>query len=218
MAGRWVELFIQPFTATDSIVVAHNLGLEYLNVRVVIGEDARPDLIEKVLVSSSDPTNEFTVDLVSVQSGIVQVIAADTYAVGVSPNTRQYQALTHGQYYTYAENLSATTNATSTLQQQVRITTPSVEEGDYLVNWSFTWNMNQTSRSFVAQIEQDDTTVLWDMQQEPKDGNTAQEHPGAGFAQVTLTAGVHTFDLDFANDGSGNARITFARMSFWRVT
>ena len=37
MAGRWSRLYEQSFTSTDSITVTHNLDLEYINVRVVIG-------------------------------------------------------------------------------------------------------------------------------------------------------------------------------------
>jgi len=212
------ELFRQDFTASSTIAVTHNLGICYPAVRVLIGEEFRPDLLCNVIVDEFDPRNKLTVELASSQTGTIQVLSYDFQAAGIASADRQYQAFTHGQSYTYNESLAAQTNGTATLAQALRVTTPSVEAGDYLASWSFTWNMDQTSRSFVARVEQDDTTQLWAMHQEPKDSSTLQEHPASGLAQVTLTAGAHTFDLDYANNGGGTARITNARMTFYRVT
>lgn len=212
------ELFRQDFTSVSSVTVTHNLGIEYPAVRVIIDGNFRPDLLHLVMVDEADPLNKLIVELTSSQTGTIQVLDYDFQAVGIASASRQHQTFTHGQSYTYNESLAAQTNGTATYAQALRVTTPSVEAGDYLASWSFTWNINRTSRSFRARIEQDDTTSLWAMYQEPKDGSTLQEHPASGLAQVTLTAGVHTFDLDYANSGNGTARITNARMTFYRVT
>lgn len=217
MGYRAQELFRQDFVSTDTITVTHNLAREHIEVRVLIDNEPQSGFIRRILVTQLDPTNEFTIELTSSQTGTIQILAIDRIHIGSEASTEQYLGHLFGQFYTYEESLGASTNVTAVFANKVTLTTPSVDAGKYIVNWNFTWNMNQTSRSFVAQIDQDAGTILWDMEQEPKDGSTGQEHPAAGFAQVTLTAGAHTFELDFANNGGGTARITNARMSFWRV-
>lgn len=217
MAYRAEELFRQDFVATDTVFVSHSLNREHLEIKVLIGEDPRTDLIRRILVNQADPTNEFTVELISSQTGTVQVLSTDRVIIGAEAATEQYLGHLFGQFYTYTESLGADTNSTAIFANKLTLTTPSVDAGDYLVSWNFTWNMDQTSRSFVAQIDQDAGTIIWDMEQEPKAGTVTQEQPAAGFAQVTLSSGVHTFELDYANNGSGDARIANARMTFWRT-
>lgn len=217
MGYRARELFRQSFISLNEITVTHNLDLENIEVRLLIDNDPQSEFIRRILVNPNDPTNEFTIELTSIQTGVVQILGIDRIHIGSEGASEQYLGHLFGQFYTYEESLGASINATAIFANKVTLTTPAIDAGDYLVSWNFTWNMNQTSRSFVAQIDQDAGTIIWDMEQEPKDGNTDQEHPAAGFAQVTLTDGIHTFELDFANNGGGIARITNARVAFLRV-
>lgn len=123
-----------------------------------------------------------------------------------------------GDFSTFAESLGQSTNDTLAFVQKVRLTTPVVDAGDYRIGWNFTWGNESAADDTIVEIDQDEGTILYRMQAEPKDSGTDQQYPGAGFAQVTLTAGVHTFDMDFATSDAGEeARIAQARLEFWRV-
>ncbi len=123
-----------------------------------------------------------------------------------------------GDFYAVSESLGQSINDTLAFVQKVRLTTPAVDAGDYRIGWSFTWGNESTSDDTIVQIEEDDTTVLWTMQAEAKDGGTDQQAPAGGFAETTLTAGIHTFDMDFRTSDAGEeARIAQARLEFWKV-
>ena len=124
-----------------------------------------------------------------------------------------------GDFYTNAESLGQSSDGSGGFVQKVRLTTPAVSAGDYRIGWNYTWGQENTGDDFIAEIDQDDGTILYRHQQEPKDGGTDQQNAAGGFAQTTLTAGVHTFDLDFQTSDAGNdARIVQARLEFWSVT
>ena len=130
-----------------------------------------------------------------------------------------------GRNYTYVEDLAESTTTLSDFQQKLRLTTPDILEDSnrFLINWSFTYfNETDEGGDIEVQIEQDDTTLLWnkvwDHTWEDESSDAGNRWPGSGFAEITLISGVHTFDMDFRNPGSGTARIQQARMSFWRVT
>jgi hypothetical protein len=108
-------------------------------------------------------------------------------------------------YYTYAESWgeSTTTAGPSGIQQKLRLTTPSVPAGDYIVRWGYTWRRSSTAGDARVRVEQDDTTELWYMENEPQDASSNIRIPAGGSRKVTLTAASHTFDLDFYNVFNG---------------
>jgi len=122
-----------------------------------------------------------------------------------------------GEFITFVEGLTQSTNNTTTYVQKLRLTTPILSAGDYRIGWSYTWGNGSIANSTLVQIEQDDTTQLYEMVAEPKDNTINQEAPGSGFAKVTLTAGTHTFDMDFKSSATTDARIAQARLEFWKV-
>lgn len=65
--------FSQPFTNSSSINVVHNLGTGSLIVDVLVGGISRYDLVTEINVSLTDPTNEFTVELSSAETGTIEV-------------------------------------------------------------------------------------------------------------------------------------------------
>ena len=76
MAGSFDSLFQTTFASTATVTVTHNLDRLQVAVLVRVGNEARNDLIESVVPSTSDPRNEVVVTLSSAQSG--QVIVLDT--------------------------------------------------------------------------------------------------------------------------------------------
>lgn len=124
-----------------------------------------------------------------------------------------------GDFATDAESLGETVNNVATPLLKVRLTTPPVPAGDYRIGWSYTWGLSNIANDFQAIIEEDDTFIIYTHRQEPKDSATTQRNPGGGFGNRTLTAGVHTFDLEFQPiTGGDEARIQQARVEFWSVS
>ena len=123
-----------------------------------------------------------------------------------------------GDFSTYVEDLAQSSNGTGGFVQKLRLTTPAVIAGDYRIGWSFTFGNSSASSSTNVEIDLDEGTILWSMNEEPKDAGLDQQLPGDGFAQVTLTAGIHTFDMDYLSSGGATAYIAQARMDFWSVT
>ncbi len=127
--------------------------------------------------------------------------------------------LKFGTFATYAESLALSSVATTTPTQKLRLTTPNIPAGNYRIAWSYKWFMTDGANSFVGRLQLDDTTNLMNHFQEPQDVSTNQKHPEAGFAHVDLTAGVHTFDIDFnRSGGGGTVGIEQVRMEFWRMS
>lgn len=122
------------------------------------------------------------------------------------------------EYHENSLDSSGTTSSTSFVQR-VRLTTGSVVAGDYYIGWGYQWNLDTLQRDFIGQVELDDTTVLMDHRQEPADAGSDQLHALAGFAIVTLTAAIHTVDIDFSVANGGDvATISNARLILYRVS
>jgi hypothetical protein len=94
MAGQYAQLFRQSFTSTDTVTVNHGLGLYNLVVRLVVGETDRSDLIESVALDPGDPRNALTVNVVSVETGYVQIMSSDISAQSLlTPEVASTRAL-----------------------------------------------------------------------------------------------------------------------------
>lgn len=142
-------------------------------------------------------------------------------ATGVQGNTG-VQGITgiqsFPQYISNAESLAQSTTTSSTFQQKVTISTGSIAAGTYRVGWSFEWGYSAGNNDFQARVQVDNTTTLLSHRTEPQDTGADQQHGVGGFGYVTLTAGTHTIDLDYASsDNSSTARIWNARLEIWRV-
>ena len=124
-----------------------------------------------------------------------------------------------GENYIYSESLGLSTVASTTFTEKLTIDAIGVPAGTYRIAWNFTWYCTDANNDFRAQVQLNNSTTLWTMQQEPQDVGTDQRHPAAGFAKVVLTAGDHSLDLDYSRSaGTGTVGIANARMEFWRVS
>jgi len=83
MATNTQLLLTESFTSQDSITITHNLNRLDLNIRVIIGEVARPDLVNDVTFTSGNERNEFTVRLTSSNTGVIQVLDTTRYPVNL---------------------------------------------------------------------------------------------------------------------------------------
>ena len=124
----------------------------------------------------------------------------------------------YGGDYTYAEDLTTSSTSSTTFIQRMQLTTPSVAAGNYRIGWQGTWSFSSISNFFNLRVQQDSTITLHDLVEEPPDTSGTNRYAFCGFARVTLTAGVHTFDIDYRRiGGTGNAFIYESRLEFYRV-
>jgi hypothetical protein len=142
------------------------------------------------------------------------------------PLGAQAQINVFGDEYQSEEETTADTEATSTPNQFLRLTTPAgLPAGTYEICWYYVWQHSNITTDFAARVQIDDTTDLIDPsgngihREEPKDVATTQRIVSSGFATVALTAGAHTIDIDFwSATGTGTAQMFHARLRLMRVS
>jgi len=79
MASNNQLLSTQSFTSQDSITITHNLDRLNLYYRVIVDSVSRPDLVNDVDFTSGNERNEFTINLTSSNTGVVQVLDTNRY-------------------------------------------------------------------------------------------------------------------------------------------
>ncbi len=121
----------------------------------------------------------------------------------------------------FSENSSEGESSTSStsMQQKVRLTTPSLAVGFYKIAWSFLCRQDGTSNDFRAQVQVDDSDMLWESQEEMKDAGANQKIPVAGWSIYEVTgAGSIDIDLDYCQTSTDTAYIWGARLLCFRVS
>ena len=119
-------------------------------------------------------------------------------------------AFSYGTEFSFDENLTPVTNSTIILQSHLQLTSINLSGGDYKISWSYEWNHDDTGTDFVGNIDVDSGTIIANHFQEPSDslgggpGGTDQIHQASGFRIITLLAGVHTVDINFASSSGGD--------------
>ena len=89
--------------------------------------------------------------------------------------------------------------------------------GYYRIGYQFEWRRNATGNDFKARLVLDGSTVLMELNEEPKDPNSWYLRSGHDIIQ--LTAGSHTFSLQYCGENtSATSRIRRARLEFWMVS
>ena len=116
--------------------------------------------------------------------------------------------------YGESEGESTITGVT-TFQQKLRVSLPAAAPaGTYRIAWNYTWRHSATNTDYLGRVQVDDSTTVSTHTEEPTDTGAAQRIPAGGFRELSLSAGVHNIDLDFATSDSGNTSgISQARVS-----
>lgn len=126
-----------------------------------------------------------------------------------------------GSNFASSESLGRSTTTSTTYQQKLRLTLPStLPAGTYRLQWSCAIDNDEDTTATWVQIEQDDTTTIWEVE-----GNILYEsssrnlqHPLGGMADITLPAGSVYFDMDYRTaKATDTAAIIEARFLFWRL-
>jgi len=185
-----------------------------------------------VTTSSVDPTVNDDVDLgfsvgdiwVNTTTGIAYITTDNTDGAAVwRPITPDVM----GGFIVDGADLTITTHNNTNFVEKLSVSTGSIPAGDYVLHYSYKWNIDSTAQNFEAQIQQNNTTVVHSHVEEATDStgdyaNTGsdQKMPTSGFITLTLGAGTYTFDLDFKAPTAQvavsmwDARIYIQRVSF----
>lgn len=120
-----------------------------------------------------------------------------------------YTIATSGGYNLYGESESTSSTTSSSYQQKLRITTSSLAAGDYSVRWFFEYAVASNNKQIGYRVQIDDSTTIHEINPEPRSNN--YESSG-GFKKITLSAGVHTIDIDYKALAGKAAKIRNARL------
>lgn len=123
-----------------------------------------------------------------------------------------------GTQFVTANDETTSSTTSTTFQTKLTLTTPSVPAGTYIIQWTYYWAYSSAANSFEGRILRDGSVVEALHRQEPQDTSLTQAHAHTKFDVMVLTAGVHTFDLQYRNSGGGNtAQIQHVHMLFYRL-
>ena len=123
------------------------------------------------------------------------------------------------------EEVLVSTKDLADYSEKIKLITDPLDAGKYRIGWSYSWNLDSLSHNFLARIVLNDTEILSEHVQEPKDstGNfsntgTDQSHKASGFLFKNL-AGTNEIRLDWGRTGPGGIETSIwdARLELWRV-
>jgi hypothetical protein len=121
-----------------------------------------------------------------------------------------------GDFYQAASSDGNSATSSNTYQQKLRLTTPSVEAGNYLISWHALIETGSANKNFRAQCQVDDATTLSEI--EYRNAIADHQFNFAGFSVVALTAAAHDIDIDWSSLVGSSTTISRARLAIWRVS
>lgn len=124
-----------------------------------------------------------------------------------------------GAEYQHGSDETESTTTSGSWQQKYRFTTSNLPSGTYHVEWYFELALTAGwSAAAEARVQLDDTTEIgYASAPEPSSGYTNLYRNVSGVYVATFN-GVHTFDVDFRSQDSGDVSgIRRVRIELWRV-
>jgi hypothetical protein len=118
-------------------------------------------------------------------------------------------------YLHYAEDNTLSQTTSETFQQKLRLTTGNIPGGDYIIQYSAEISITGGFSDMVSmQVQIDDATTIAEF----SDKTRYDFGAASGFAQVTLSTGVHNIDIDYRTTlTTYTAEIRRARLMLWKV-
>jgi len=162
-------LFEYSFTAQSSFTVTHGLGLEFVDVSIVVDANRRMDLITSVEPNTAAPTNAIDVVLNGTYTGLVQIFSRKTLAGGEVSNTKQsnINSITVSQSLAQITGADASTSEpmltfidTTRLNKQLSVETTAYAYGRNTVNKNALLRPAQGNSNFSGYIMPYNGTVI----------------------------------------------------------
>ncbi len=121
-----------------------------------------------------------------------------------------------GNNFQQANNDAESSTTSSTFQQKLRMTTPSLPSGTYRIGYSVEGRCNSTSVALAIQVQINDTTTIAEALVESQDVANYDQYNG--FYYYT-GSGVLNIDIDYRSSSGGTTSFTRrARLEIWRVS
>lgn len=115
-----------------------------------------------------------------------------------------------------SESTSQTTSTTYTLKVNLNFT---ADAADYIIWWYVEDYTSHSPTRVDIRVELDNTTTLGLVDDSPDSKKTTGFSAISGYQKVTLTAGSHDVDMDFASTKSGKVvRVRRARLVAFKVS
>ena len=122
-----------------------------------------------------------------------------------------------GTEYQYTSSDAESSTSADTPQQKVRLTTPSLPNGSYHIEWGYEFNIDDNKNSdFNAQVQINDTTTIAEQGNDTAWKTDVVWIAQSGFYDAVLS-GVLDIDIDFWDSGAAGVSIRRARLVIWRV-
>lgn len=142
-------------------------------------------------------------------SGVI-TDGTDTITVGdlVNPNV-------YGQNQQYEASEATSFTTSTTYQDKVILTTPSLPSGTYEIKYSCEAGQSGNNDRVQVLVDDDLGNIIGNPSKETADPD--DEIPFSGFRQLVYTTGIRTITLAFREQEGGTARVSRARLSIIRV-
>jgi len=175
-----------------------------------IDESSISTVLDHIFVHYAGRSAQTTCDiwfvdaLTSVEQDALDAVVAAHTGEPIAPPVQ------FGDSYTIAEEISTTTTTSTEYQQKVQLAVTGLLAGVYKISWSYEC-IGSNQGQFMARVQVDDSETLYEVDEELRP--SAGWRPCSGFGQITLIAGDHYVDLDYATSQTrGVAQIRRARL------
>lgn len=178
----------------------------------VVGTKTADDLQSTARVSSNDTTPSYLFNKLVAGDGITltELNNGSNETLSIIVNAGDF-----GTVYTAAESDAESTTTSTTFQEKLSLTTPSLDAGTYYVGWYFEYATDVNNKELEFRVQIDDTTDVLDINPE---GRADKFVSSAGFNPTNFTSGVHTIDIDYRRLAPNTtAKIRSARLILWRI-
>lgn len=210
MAGIFNLVYSQDFISVATIDIIHNRNCEYLKVKVIVNGESREDLIKNIITDVADPTNMFIIQLLSEETGTVQVFETDFVSVG-ELSSSMINNIGLQDYYYAGDDEEMSTTSTEWVDR-LNLSVDILNAGVYRLNWYFTWWYSHTNSTAVFRILVDYDTVIssffvntggsYSLASSLVNISKRKELPLCGFRPINLSSGVHNVTLQMRSSKS----------------
>lgn len=126
----------------------------------------------------------------------------------------------YGTHYQFASSEGTSSTSSTSFQQKLRLTTPSIPAGSYRIGFYYEWRCDSISQSFEGRVQVDNSITIHSAHIEAKEDDSDESIPESGFTVLSLGTGTHTIDIDYRRENSGSPTVFIkaARLEIWRVS
>lgn len=122
-----------------------------------------------------------------------------------------------GTEYNYNSSDGESTTTSSNWQQKLNLTTNSLPNGRYRLNYSAEIRNSSGESAGVIRVQRNNSLTIAEAGADYGEDGPNNFRSVSGFVDLGTISGVQSFDLDFREQSGGTARVRRARLELWRV-